>query len=312
MTGSHPSTHQSTIHYIPPCITAVSLSPPRDFPTNLVLWIGGLFDTLGHVSYPFALAQTLPANWSLLQVTLSSSGNSWGTKTLDDDVREIAAVVRYLREGQPGRKVVLMGHSTGCQDALHYVSSSTGSSGEGPGERPRVQGIVLQAPVSDREALVEKMDPEVYARCNEIAQRFVEEGRQDDCLPVSVLGDVFERIGVTARRWLSLASPDGLGQDDMFSSDLPDERLGKTFGKIPQGTAMLFLYSGSDEHVPKHLKPTVFMGKWKTHAENAGAIVHPDSLKLLEGATHNLNGNPQHVVAELCTRMNRFLLLLDK
>ncbi|KAF2226041.1 hypothetical protein BDZ85DRAFT_178322, partial [Elsinoe ampelina] len=274
--------------------------------TNLVLWIGGLFDTLGHVSYPFALAQTLPADWSLLQLSLSSSGNSWGTKTLDDDVREIAAVVRYFREKQPGRKVVLMGHSTGCQDALHYVSS-TELWGDGEGERPRVDGIVLQAPVSDREALVESMDPEVYASCNEVARRFVEEGRQDDCLPVSVMGDVFQRIGVTARRWLSLASPDGLGQDDMFSSDLPDERLKKTFGKIPQGTMVLFLYSGSDEHVPKHLRPTEFMGKWKTHAENSGAIVHLDSLKLLDGATHNLNGDPQQVVEELCRRLNSFL-----
>ena len=57
-------------------------------------------------------------------------------------------------------KIVLMGHSTGSQDVIHYLSASsssyalatgsdpTVSSGKG---LPQVDGGILQAPASDRE-----------------------------------------------------------------------------------------------------------------------------------------------------------------
>ncbi|KAF4551108.1 Hypothetical protein D9617_14g075640 [Elsinoe fawcettii] len=308
MTGNEPSSHLATFHYIPPSVTAFDLFPLRDIPTNLILWIGGLGDTLGSVSYPFTLARTLPADWSLVQLILTSSGNAWGTTTLDNDVREMVAAVRYFRRQAPKRKIVLMGHSTGCQDSLHYVSSPRGESED---ERPRVDGIILQAPVSDREALVETLDPGVYRKGVEIAQQYVKEGRSDDCLPSFVVADVFPGTPVTARRWLSLASPDGKGQDDYFSSDLPDERLQGSFGKIPAGTHVLFLFSGSDEHVPKHIRPEEVMDRWKSFAEGAGAIVHPESTESLEGASHNLNGSPGYVVDELCRRVNSFITAID-
>ncbi|TKX26110.1 hypothetical protein C1H76_1636 [Elsinoe australis] len=308
MTGDQASFHRVGFHYIPP-ISAFELTQPgcRENPaTNILLWIGGLFDTFGFVSYPFAISDTLPANWSLVQLILSSSGNSWGTTTLDHDVTEISNAVRYFRKHQQGdAKIVIMGHSTGCQDALHYVSAPRLDSKEQ--DRPRVDGIILQAPVSDREALVDSLEPHDLNKGNVIAQQYVQEGRPDDCLPNSVTQPVYRNIGVTARRWLSLSSPDGKGQDDMFSSDLTDDQLGRSFGSIPKGTAVLFLCGGKDEYVPEHVDPEAFMRRWKQFAEQAGAVVHPDSTRLLEGATHNLNGDPQTVVDDLSRRVNSFL-----
>ncbi len=39
-------------------------------------------------------------------------------------------------------EIIIMGHSTGCQDSLLYL---------GQGKDPKIKGVILQAPVSDIE-----------------------------------------------------------------------------------------------------------------------------------------------------------------
>lgn len=50
----------------------------------------------------------------------------------------MGALVRHLRPRH--KKIVIMGHSTGSQDVIHYLLNRTG-----------VDGGIMQAPVSDRE-----------------------------------------------------------------------------------------------------------------------------------------------------------------
>ncbi|PNS17621.1 hypothetical protein CAC42_3016 [Sphaceloma murrayae] len=312
-----PSSHLTTFHHIPP-ISAFQLPRTSSDPTvlssrppNVILWVGGLSDTFGNVSYPFTLAQCLPPSWTLVHLVLSSSGNSWGTTDLDADVREIAKAVAYFRSLQEaGSKIVLMGHSTGCQDAMHYVSSPLQTGAEL--DRPRVAGIILQAPISDREALLHALDKSTYDHANDIAQKMVRDGKESDCMPNEITGAVFGQCAITAKRWLSLASPDQKGDDDYFSSDLPDERLQATFGSISRDTHLLLLYGAADEHVPEYVKPVEMLERWTTFASKAGAKVHPESRALLRGASHNLNGDPQPVLDELYRRVTAFLADLAK
>ena len=110
--------------------------------------------------------------------------------------------------------IVVLGHSTGCQDAVRYASRFGGSGKE---HIPQLLGLVLQAPVSDQEYLQgHDATPRLLAK----AKAMVEEGRGEDIVGRnSGLGST----PITARRFMALAERGG--DDDMFSTYYSDEEL---------------------------------------------------------------------------------------
>ena len=95
---------------------------------STLLFIAGLGDTFLSVPYVRRIADLLAhhgassSRWSVLEIQLTSSGPGWGVCDLNKDVEEIAKCVSWLRSGNGSdSKVVLMGHSTGSQDVLHYL-----------------------------------------------------------------------------------------------------------------------------------------------------------------------------------------------
>ncbi|CAM9267554.1 unnamed protein product [Ectocarpus sp. 12 AP-2014] len=105
-----------------------------------------------------------------------------------------------------------------------------------PDLRAAVVGVVLQAPVSDRE----------YLETLPSTEGFVEEARVrgggGELMPVAA-----DQAPITAARFLSLATKEG--DDDMFSADLTaDERHGR-LGHMASVPTAAFL-SGADQFVP--------------------------------------------------------------
>lgn len=95
-------------------------SRPSPSPKNAVVFIGGLGDGPHTVPYVRTIAQGLAAaepalGYSVFEVRLSSSFSGYGFGSLGKDVEEVSALVKYLKEELGREKVVLMGHSTGCQ-----------------------------------------------------------------------------------------------------------------------------------------------------------------------------------------------------
>lgn len=273
--------------------------PSSTLPQNLIIFIGGLFDGLLTVPYPTTIASVLPPAWSLAQPILSSSYIGWGSSSLQRDAKELSKCVSYFRGIKTG-KIVLLGHSTGCQDVMEYLV--------GPGHETYapIDGGILQAPVSDREAIVATMDPEVYKGSCEFAQKMVDAGDGDEILPSKVTESFFPGP-ISARRWLSLASPNHDGDDDYFSSDLSDEQLKKTFGSLPAKSPLCILISGSDEHMPKTIDKAALVEKWIRFVKNGEGKVDQGSSRVVEKATHNLAGDPVGVVDDLVKRVLRFL-----
>lgn len=250
-------------------------------PPNKILFIGGLSDGLLTVPYTIPLAEALPNSYSLVEVLLSSAYDGWGTSSLSRDVLEIAECVRYFRNLNPGGKIVLLGHSTGAQNVLHYIVSN--------GERPAIDGGILQGGISDREAMIMLMRPEEYEKSIKIAQDYISDGRGEDCLPRSLTGIVFPGPA-SATRWMSLASPgpDHLGEDDYFSSDFDEERLGNIFGKAGSTKVPIsILYGGKDPYVPTTVDKVGLVGRWIGCIQREGGVVDEDS-GIIEGATHTL------------------------
>jgi alpha-beta hydrolase superfamily lysophospholipase len=251
------------------------------------------------VPYPTTLAKALPESWSLAQILLSSSYGCWGTSSVSADAENIAKCVQYFR-GIKNGKIVLMGHSTGCQDVMEYLV--------GPGfeERPPVDGGILQAPVSDREAMLISMPQDVYDNSVAAAYALVAEDKPEGLLPTSVTHGLFG-APVTARRWLSLTSPYKDGEEDYFSSDLSELELKRRFGALPARTPMCILESGADEHVPTYVDKAALVQKWIGLIKGNGGKVDELHSGVIEGASHNLSNNNPEVVEELVRRVVGFI-----
>jgi pimeloyl-ACP methyl ester carboxylesterase len=295
------------LHYIPPNLSAFEPAKPSVASNNLntLLWIGGMFDTFHSVQYPFLIAQCLGPTWSLLTASLSSAGLAWGVGSISRDAEDMANIVRFIQGRKPGGKVVIMGHSTGCQDCMEYLV------GSGAKERPAVHGIILQAPVSDRLALSQELPEAIKYEADQLALHMCEDGREKDCLPNRLTGPVFGRLAITARRWIDISSPgpDHSGADDFFSSDLPVERLRGTFGRLNPSTPLLVLYSGDDESVPQSVDKQKLMQTWRDVVKDG---VMDEESGILMGASHNLNGSDETVVQELIRRVVAFLSRLEE
>ena len=270
---------------------------------NTLIFIGGLGDGLLTVPYTPSLAQNLQ-NYCLAELLISSSYTGFGTSSLSQDVVEIAQCVKYFRQLRPDGKIVLMGHSTGCQDVMHYLIS--------PGQRPKIDGAIMQASISDREAIDMLADPKDLIRGVALAQSYAREGKEDDVLPGEVTNMMFP-APMSAKRYLSLVSPgpEHAGEDDYFSSDFDDDRLKRTFGKLGKtGTPMLILYSQADPHVPEGIDTQLLLGRWVRHIKDGGGVVDQGS-GVVANASHTLKelGRPAKDVFE---RVAGFLKRLEQ
>lgn len=194
-----------------------------------------------------------------------------------------------------------MGHSTGCQDIMEYLT--------GPGHETRapIDGGILQAPASDREAIIMELQPEIYEESCTVAQSMVAAGDGEEILPSRLTKQVFFQAPIAARRWLSLASPNHDGDDDYFSSDLTDDQLRKTFGTLPARSPLLILYSGDDEFVPKEIDKLALVKRWIGFAKEGPGKVDEEFSGVLEGASHNLWANAEEVVQDFLRRVLGFL-----
>lgn len=286
-------------------------SPSRinDNNVHTLLWVGGLSDGLLTVSYPASIAASLPADWTIAEVLLTSSYNGWGTSSLAQDARELGQCVAYFQQLRPGRKIVLMGHSTGCQDAMEYVVGQHAST------RPALDGVILQAGVSDREAWRDMLSDADYTSLVATAQALLDAGRAQDVLSPHdhpALLTTGLDTPVSAYRLHSLLAPHG--DDDYFSSDLDDDRhLARSFGAFPASTPVCFLLGSEDPYVPAHVDKAALLQRWIHAVRRGGGVVflggdhHDDDGGLVPGAHHNLNGDPEPVVQDLVSRVCGFV-----
>ncbi|CAM9332539.1 unnamed protein product, partial [Phaeothamnion confervicola] len=166
----------------------------------------------------------------------------------------------------PEANVVLVGHSTGCQDAVTYLRLGR--------HRALIRGVVLQAPTSDREEAAPR--PET-AGLVAAARAMRDAGRAEELMPRAA-----GPAPITASRFLSLAA--GEGDDDLFSSDFDAGRMAALLGHVMVPTLVLF--SGADQYVP----PAV--DKLRLVAALAAAMPGAAGRGVLvEGADHAMTGH---------------------
>lgn len=280
------------LHHYSPRKVAFEFTPtPRK---KVLIFVGGMGDGLLTVPYiPVLVDKLATLNWSLVQIQLDSSFKGWGTSSLADDIEGIRSLVDYLKSEQGGsrEKIVLMGHSTGSQDTIHYLLNHGDT----------IDAGIMQGSVSDRESFALEIDPQAQERLNSEAQQLLSGGRGDELLPAEFARRA-DKTPITAYRWCSIMVPGG--DDDYFSSDLAEETISSTFGKLNK--PFLVAYSEADEFVPQSVDKHALLGKWENHSnpkcwsKNSG---------LIPGASHNVKQKePQEY---LCNMVSEFIKEFD-
>ncbi|KAJ5280632.1 hypothetical protein N7478_006004 [Penicillium angulare] len=315
------------LHHINPRLLAFEHTRGSRRKPHTLIFVGGLGDGLGTVEYLADLAEAFESTeWTIFNLNLSCSLGGWGMGRLGQDIDEIAACVQYVREYKEPfygtGKIILMGSSTGCQDVMHYISCPNPRPAHPifdrewmPIVRPPVDGTIMQAPVSDREGILyvleqgtERNTPEemrgIYDNAVENAKNNTYEKGEgvDTVVPLSVTG----RIGygnftpLSSRRFLSLTSPDSPEnpeEDDLFSSDLSDQRLAETFGMVGERGLLkgklLSLYSGRDQSVPPWVHKGALMNRWENAIDAGGKEFWDPRSLVIPNASHQLSDPDQ-------------------
>lgn len=260
-----------------------------------VVFIGGLTDGLLSSPYVPPLARALRENGTatLVQPLLTSSYGGFGISSLDTDANEILELLRYLGAKRGFTKFVLIGHSTGCQDIVHFFRKHGGTP-----EAAAVHGAVLQGPVSDREAMRSKFaedgDPSVSKEVLSEAAKMIRDGRGNMPMKDWLC---YDRFPISAERLWSLCG-EKLTLDDMFSSDLTDDELRQALtlpaGKWPE--RVIIAQSMNDEYIPPHVDKERLASRISKMIPKSEILLIPDvhavageeGIKAIIGAVINI------------------------
>ena len=231
---------------------AFAPAPPTAAPARarVIIAVGGLTDGFFATPYLPALTRAAArAGWGLITPLLRSSHTGWGFGSLDEDAEDLELLADYLGTARGATEIALVGHSTGCQDAVRYAARQReqqqqhqGGGGATTTTRPTLTAVVLQAPVSDKDWLAGEAST---AGRLEAARAAVAAGRPNEIIGRSE----WDGAPLSAGRWLSLAGD--RGDDDMFSADLTGEdletRLVRPLAAVPR---VLVLASAREQYVP--------------------------------------------------------------
>nr|XP_029122676.1 UPF0613 protein PB24D3.06c isoform X2 [Elaeis guineensis] len=219
--------------------------------------------------------------WSLVQPLLSSSYVGYGTSSLEQDSLEIDQLIGYLINKENSEGVVLLGHSTGCQDIVHYMHTNFACS-------RAVRGVILQAPVSDREYRATLPETAVMI---DLAAKMISEGRGMELMPREANPDA----PITAYRYHSLCAY--MGDDDMFSSDLSEDQLRLRLGHM-SSTPCQVIFSMADENVPDYVDKKALVERLCQALGGAEKVE-------IEWANHSLSNRVQEAVQAILDFVKR-------
>ncbi|CED84941.1 Predicted hydrolases or acyltransferases (alpha/beta hydrolase superfamily) [Phaffia rhodozyma] len=269
---------------------------------NCLVFLPGLYDGLVTVPYVDALRRHLEqAGWSLAQPQLTAALKAWGRSSLEQDADEIEQAVDHLRAiGKTN--IVLLGHSTGCQQIMEYLVQPKKSNGK---LRSTINRAIIQAPVSDREANTDSpsYDPKIQEKLQALYDNTPGDARRDTLCPPEICK--YFGLDVTVYRAWSTLCPGG--DDDYFSTDLPLTSsttpsvlrpLDQTFGKLPKDVPLFVIFSGADEYTPNPEKTQpALLDNWTRAAftnspdapsSTAGASKGSIRGIIVPGASHNV------------------------
>jgi len=240
--------------------------------SRCLILLGGLTDGLLSLPYVERLSsklELLSKPYSLIQPLLRSSNLQYGWHTINNDIEDLKTLINYLINNRNNlESIILMGHSTGCQDIIHYLRQDK--------IYPKILQVILQGPVSDRQYL-----SELSSTKDQLNYCYKNNKNINEWLP-RYLHDP----PLTIERCLSLNEINSI--EDLFSSDLTDEQLKNIYKNI--NIPITWIWSKQDEYVPNHIKDQV-----ENFVKNKLANKTNSTFILLENADHAITNEQEQI-----------------
>jgi pimeloyl-ACP methyl ester carboxylesterase len=185
-----------------------------------------------------------------------------------DCADDIQGAVDFCRS-RGFKKIILVGHSTGCQKSVYYLARAKGR---------QVAKVVLLCPVSDY-AEPAANNAAALKKATPVACRLVRQGRGHELLPT----DVWPHLD-DAQRFLSLYTPDS--KEEIFSYFTPSRRSA-TLQKV--AVPQLVVFAEHDEYFDRPIGSVIDWFK--------GALAGKQyTVKVIKNAKHNFSGREQAVL----------------
>ena len=184
-----------------------------------------------------------------------------------DCVDDIDGAVAWASQLSPER-IILLGHSTGCNKSVYYLSKRSNSI---------VKGVILLAPMSDFADTFAFTEPKIYNRAVATAKKMVAMGKGEEFLPNNVWGQTLD-----AQRFLSLYTPESEEEIFGYASGKKPTRLQKI--KVP----LCVVLAENDKYADR---PIVQISEWfyETLCEQNALV------KVVASAPHNFSGTENEV-----------------
>lgn len=196
-----------------------------------------------------------------------------------DCVDDIQGAVDLIK-AKGVNKMFLIGHSTGCQKSIYYLSRQ--------GKQKQVNGVVLLCPVSDYAAsslFTKKQDLNKILSC---AKKMKYQGKENDLLPGNIWPDYH-----SAQRFLSLYTPDS---DEEIFTYAQSNKIPNTLQRVKLPT--LAVFAGNDKY---HDRPTKRIVDWFKENSRSSDL----STDVVNNAPHNFNGYEDELLEKLQIWLNK-------
>lgn len=188
-----------------------------------------------------------------------------------DCVDDIQGAVTYAQK-QGAHQIILVGHSTGCQKAIHYLAQRS--------KQKYVAGVILLAPMSDYAGALKHIEKIQLNRATQYAEKLISQGKEHDLIPLDMWPFMHD-----AQRFLSLYTPES--SEEIFCYVDPLKKpvtLQKV--KVP----CLIILAGKDEFRDR---PIAQIAKWFQQKLRRKTV----SIHIINQAPHNFFGFDQKVVS---------------
>ncbi|MBI5151831.1 MAG: alpha/beta fold hydrolase [Candidatus Pacebacteria bacterium] len=189
-------------------------------------------------------------------------------------------------KAQGAQQVFLLGHSTGCQKSVYYMSKKHTQSD--------IAGVILLSPMSDYAGAKHLTPPNELDVATRTAQQYVKNGKPHDLLPSSVWPEV-----VDAQRFLSLYTPKS--DEEVFSYAHPED-VPHSLHRLKVPT--LVVLAEKDEYRDRSIKKIATWFATHLHISKA-------KVEIISRANHSFFGNESDVVTRIQSWMRFIPFPLD-
>lgn len=196
-----------------------------------------------------------------------------------DCTDDIQGAVNLAKE-KGAREIYLIGHSTGCQKSIYYLSQIKNQN--------NIKGVVLLCPLSDYADFIKSVEPSEAKMLQSIAKKLIKEGKPHELIPLNLWPYMHD-----AQRFLSLYTPDS--KEEIFCYSQKNKNP-KTFQKVR--LPILVVFAEKDEYLDRPISKLI---KWFSEKSKAIKI----DFSIIKGADHGFSDKEQLVSEEMSKFIRR-------